>query len=193
MYRAGCTGGRRRLEPWCRPAIWAPKDRHRCDGETGKAPSDLTDTAHCQSPFVSRLWSCSFPMRQAACTSDGHQMNNPVVPPRGSLCFRSPRCPAADRSITHVCVTIHGRALDRRTCELICPVQRRWSACYLTAIGILQVVMSCTAPAPPLTTILSADALLFLAATLASYFASRAEQLSCTGWNGFAGQGASWR
>lgn len=73
-------------------------------------------------------------------------------------------------------------ALDRRTCELICPIAAAMVGVCLTAIGILQVVMSVHRTSTAVDDVLSADALLFLAATLASYFALRVQGVTRLHW-----------
>lgn len=66
-------------------------------------------------------------------------------------------------------------ALDERTCRLICPVAAAMVGVCLTGIGLLRVVAAVRGRETLADDLLSFDALLFLAATLASYIALRVQ------------------
>ncbi|WP_294263370.1 hypothetical protein [uncultured Sphingomonas sp.] len=65
--------------------------------------------------------------------------------------------------------------LDERTCRMICPVAAAMVGVCLTGIGLLRVVASVRGRETIADDLLSFDALLFLAATLASYIALRVQ------------------
>jgi hypothetical protein len=64
--------------------------------------------------------------------------------------------------------------LDERICRLICPIAAAMVVVCLTGIGLLHVVNAVRGHGTLGDDILSVDALLFLFATLSSYFALRA-------------------
>ncbi|NIJ21526.1 putative membrane protein [Sphingomonas naasensis] len=66
-------------------------------------------------------------------------------------------------------------ALDERTCRLICPIAAAMVGVCLTAIGILRVATAVRRQDTIADDLLSIDALLFLVAMLASYFALRVQ------------------
>jgi len=63
--------------------------------------------------------------------------------------------------------------LDEETCRLICPISSAMVGVCLTGIGILRVVMAVGRTNTVADDLLSLDAILFLIATLTSYFALR--------------------
>ncbi|KQU56072.1 hypothetical protein ASG67_05965 [Sphingomonas sp. Leaf339] len=63
--------------------------------------------------------------------------------------------------------------LDQRICRLICPIAAGMVGVCLTGIGLLHVVVSVKRHGSIADDLLSFDALLFLFATLSSYFALR--------------------
>ena len=64
-------------------------------------------------------------------------------------------------------------SLDEQTCRLICPISSAMVGVCLTAIGILRVVITVGRTSTIADDLLCADAILFLIATLSSYFALR--------------------
>lgn len=64
-------------------------------------------------------------------------------------------------------------ALDERTCRLICPIASGMVGVCLTGIGLLRVAFAMHGRQTLADDLLSIDALLFLLATLSSYFALR--------------------
>lgn len=65
--------------------------------------------------------------------------------------------------------------LDERTCRLICPIAAAMVGVCLTGIGLLRVATAVRRQGTIADDLLSLDAVLFLAATLASYFALRVQ------------------
>lgn len=65
--------------------------------------------------------------------------------------------------------------LDERTCRLICPIASGMVGVCMTGIGLLRVVVSVRGHETIADDLLSIDALLFLLATLCSYFALRVQ------------------
>jgi hypothetical protein len=65
--------------------------------------------------------------------------------------------------------------LDAQTCRLICPLSATMVGVCLTGISVLHVVQSISRRDTWADDLLTADALLFLLSTLASYFALRAQ------------------
>lgn len=63
--------------------------------------------------------------------------------------------------------------LDEQTCKMICPIAAAMVGVCLTAISLLRVVMAVDKTNTFADDLLSADAVLFLIATLTSYFALR--------------------
>ena len=73
-------------------------------------------------------------------------------------------------------------ALDERTCRMICPIAAAMVGVCLTAVGILRVVVSIRSTGTVADDLLSIDALLFLIATLSSYFALRVQGTKRLHW-----------
>ena len=67
------------------------------------------------------------------------------------------------------------RALDERTCRLICPIAAAMVGVCLTGIGLLHVATVVRQQGTIADDLLSVDAVLFLVAMLASYFALRVQ------------------
>jgi hypothetical protein len=65
--------------------------------------------------------------------------------------------------------------LDARTCRMICPIASAMVGVCMTGIGLLRVAASVRAHKTIADDLLSVDALLFLLATLTSYFALRVQ------------------
>lgn len=65
--------------------------------------------------------------------------------------------------------------LDARTCRLICPIASAMVGVCMTGIGLLRVAASVRGDTTIADDLLSVDALLFLLATLTSYFALRVQ------------------
>lgn len=63
--------------------------------------------------------------------------------------------------------------LDERACRMICPIAAAMVGVCLTAIGILRVVIAVRRANTLADDLLALDAVLFLIATLTSYFAIR--------------------
>jgi hypothetical protein len=63
--------------------------------------------------------------------------------------------------------------LDERACRMICPIAAAMVGVCLTAIGILRVVIAMRRANTLADDMLALDAVLFLIATLTSYFALR--------------------
>lgn len=63
--------------------------------------------------------------------------------------------------------------LDERTCRMICPIAAAMVGVCLTAIGILRVVIAVRKANTLADDMLALDSVLFLIATLTSYFAIR--------------------
>lgn len=63
--------------------------------------------------------------------------------------------------------------LDERACRMICPIAAAMVGVCLTAIGILRVVIAVRRANTLADDLLALDAVLFLIATLTSYFALR--------------------
>ncbi|MEN3748721.1 hypothetical protein TPR58_16215 [Sphingomonas sp. HF-S3] len=74
------------------------------------------------------------------------------------------------------------RALSERACRMICPIAAAMVGVCLTAIGILRVVISLRSTSTIADDLLSLDSVLFLIATLTSYFALRTESDSRLHW-----------
>lgn len=66
-------------------------------------------------------------------------------------------------------------ALDERTCLLICPIASGMVGVCMTGIGLLHVAMVVNGDETIADDLLSVDALLFLLASLSSYFALRVQ------------------
>lgn len=73
-------------------------------------------------------------------------------------------------------------ALDEQTCRLICPIAAAMVGVCLTGIGLLRVTTLVHGRGTVADDILAVDALLFLIATLASYFALRVASRSRLHW-----------
>lgn len=65
--------------------------------------------------------------------------------------------------------------LDARTCRLICPIASAMVGVCMTGIGLLRVAVMVRGHETIADDLLSVDALLFLLATLCSYFALRVQ------------------
>jgi len=65
--------------------------------------------------------------------------------------------------------------LDERTCRMICPIAATMVGVCLTGISLLRVMLSLRRASSIADDLLSFDALLFLTATLSSYFALRVQ------------------
>lgn len=65
--------------------------------------------------------------------------------------------------------------LDERTCRLICPIAAAMVGVCLTGIGLLRVSIAVHGGSTVADDLLSIDAVLFLLATLTSYFALRVQ------------------
>lgn len=77
----------------------------------------------------------------------------------------------------------HARAaLDAQTCRMICPIAAAMVGVCLTAISLLRLVISVQGQGTITDDLLCADALLFLVATLASYFALRVQSRRRLHW-----------
>jgi len=74
------------------------------------------------------------------------------------------------------------RALDERTCRLICPIAAAMVGVCLTGIGLLHVATAMRRQGTIADDLLSLDALLFLVAMLASYFALRVQAHTRLHW-----------
>jgi hypothetical protein len=74
------------------------------------------------------------------------------------------------------------RALDERTCQLICPIAAAMVGVCLTGISLLRVATAMRRQGTIADDLLSLDALLFLSATLASYFARRVQSRKRLHW-----------
>lgn len=72
--------------------------------------------------------------------------------------------------------------LDERTCRMICPIAAGMVGVCLTAIGIIQVVLRPHHGHTIADDLLSFDSLLFLVATLSSYFALRVQSVARVHW-----------
>ena len=66
-------------------------------------------------------------------------------------------------------------ALDERTCRLICPIASGMVGVCMTGIGLLRVAFTMHGRQTLADDLLSIDALIFLMATLSSYFALRSQ------------------
>jgi hypothetical protein len=73
-------------------------------------------------------------------------------------------------------------ALDERTCRMICPIASAMVGVCLTGIGLLHVTITLRARQTVADDLLSIDALLFLIATLSSYFALRVQGTARLHW-----------
>ncbi len=73
-------------------------------------------------------------------------------------------------------------ALDERTCRLICPIAAGMVGVCLTGIGLLHVTVTFRARQTIADDLLSVDALIFLIATLSSYFALRVQGTARLHW-----------
>ncbi|WP_443971366.1 hypothetical protein [Sphingobium sp. CR28] len=73
-------------------------------------------------------------------------------------------------------------ALDEQTCRLICPIAAAMVGVCLTGIGLLRFTTLVHGRGTAADDILAVDALLFLIATLASYFALRVASRSRLHW-----------
>ncbi len=73
-------------------------------------------------------------------------------------------------------------ALDERTCRMICPIASAMVGVCLTGIGLLHVTITLRARQTVADDLLSVDALLFLIATLSSYFALRVQGTARLHW-----------
>ncbi len=84
------------------------------------------------------------------------------------------RPPARGTTTRGTTARVTGAArLDEQTCRLICPIASAMVGVCLTGIGLLHVAVSMRQQGTLADDLLSADALLFLIATLTSYFALR--------------------
>lgn len=63
--------------------------------------------------------------------------------------------------------------LDEKTCQMICPISAAMVGVCLTGIGLLRVVISVSQTNNLADDLLSLNAVIFLIATLSSYFALR--------------------
>lgn len=72
--------------------------------------------------------------------------------------------------------------LDERTCRMICPIASAMVGVCLTGIGLLKVTAVAHGGRTTADDLLAADALLFLVATLASYFALRIQSHNRLHW-----------
>lgn len=72
--------------------------------------------------------------------------------------------------------------LDERTCRLICPVAAAMVGVCLTGIGLLHVTITFRSRQTIADDLLSIDALIFLIATLSSYFALRVQGTARLHW-----------
>ena len=72
--------------------------------------------------------------------------------------------------------------LDERTCRLICPIAAAMVGVCLTGISLLRVATAVRNQGTIADDLLSLDAVLFLAATLASYFALRVQSHARLHW-----------
>jgi hypothetical protein len=72
--------------------------------------------------------------------------------------------------------------LDERTCQLICPIAAGMVGVCLTGIGLLHVSIAMHGGRTIADDLLSADALLFLVATLSSYGALRVQSIVRLHW-----------
>lgn len=72
--------------------------------------------------------------------------------------------------------------LDERTCRMICPIAATMVGVCLTGIGLLHVAISVRGRSTIADDLLSADSVLFLLATLTSYFALRAQSRTRLHW-----------
>jgi hypothetical protein len=75
-----------------------------------------------------------------------------------------------------------GSALDERTCRMICPIAAGMVGVCMTGIGLIHVILSMRAHGTIADDLLSIDALLFLLATLTSYFALRTQSHNRLHW-----------
>lgn len=73
-------------------------------------------------------------------------------------------------------------ALDERTCRLVCPVAAAMVGVCLTGISLLRVATAVRRQGTIADDLLSIDAVLFLSATLASYFALRVQSHARLHW-----------
>lgn len=89
-----------------------------------------------------------------------------------------PRTPAGD-SLSR---DRRRKALDERTCAMICPVSAGLVGACLTAIGIIQLIVRRTGAGTIADDLLSVDALLFLGAMLAAYCALRVQTHARLHW-----------
>ncbi|MET1024533.1 MAG: hypothetical protein ABWX87_09525 [Pseudoxanthomonas sp.] len=65
------------------------------------------------------------------------------------------------------------RQLDEKICKLICPISAAMVGVCLTGVGLLHVALAVNQKATLADDLLSWDAVIFLIATLVSYFALR--------------------
>ena len=72
--------------------------------------------------------------------------------------------------------------LDERTCQMICPIAAAMVGVCLTGIGLLHVTITFRARQTIADDLLSIDALIFLIATLSSYFALRVQGVRRLHW-----------
>ncbi|UVO50700.1 hypothetical protein M0208_09275 [Sphingomonas sp. SUN019] len=72
--------------------------------------------------------------------------------------------------------------LDERTCRLICPIAAAMVGVCLTGIGLLHVATAMHGHQTIADDLLSTDALIFLIATLGSYFALRVQSVTRLHW-----------
>ena len=72
--------------------------------------------------------------------------------------------------------------LDERTCRLICPIAAAMVGVCLTGIGLLRIAVVTRGRGTIADDLLSVDAVLFLMATLTSYFALRAQSQARLHW-----------
>lgn len=65
------------------------------------------------------------------------------------------------------------KRLDEKICKLICPISAAMVGVCLTGVGLLRVALAVDRKATLADDLLSLDAVIFLVATLVSYFALR--------------------
>lgn len=76
----------------------------------------------------------------------------------------------------------HNIRLDEQTCRMICPIAAAMVGVCLTGIGLIKVTLHGHGDRSIADDMLAGDALLFLIATLASYFALRVQSRQRLHW-----------
>lgn len=76
----------------------------------------------------------------------------------------------------------HAARLDEETCRLICPIAAAMVGVCMTGIGLLRVAIAGTHAKTLADDLLSFDAVVFLIATLTSYFALRVVSMRRLHW-----------